>query len=86
MRRSFLAVVMLTLLVGCGVQQRTTDRRLWEYKVHTAQIGTTLGDAPAAQVHANQLGREGWELVAAVPESPSTTQYIFKRPVSQGTK
>jgi hypothetical protein len=47
----------------------------WEYKVWAAGIRASLSDE-RLQTKLNELGADGWELVAFKGE-----QFIFKRPV-----
>lgn len=77
--------ILFTLLclagwVGRGWAQKTNpDRKVWEYKVGAVSVldGSTL------QSRLNELGEEGWELVAVENVSytapPSVLVYL-KRP------
>lgn len=47
----------------------STNMDQWEYHVEHS-------DQPLDQAHLNELGAEGWELVAALP---TAGHYIFKR-------
>ena len=47
----------------------SSDHDRWEYHVEHS-------DEPLTQQHLNELGAEGWELVAALP---TAGHYIFKR-------
>jgi hypothetical protein len=80
-----LAVILLFLSLfawlGHARAQKTSTnngRKVWEYKVGVAPIGGT----PPVQDQLNELGAEGWELVAV--ENVSTTTppaaiYYLKR-------
>jgi hypothetical protein len=52
------------------------DRKVWEYKVGVAQIN----GVPSVQDQLNELGAEGWELVAveniSTPAPPSAVYYL----------
>lgn len=71
MKNKILTVVLvLACFVGLGFQVRSTHK--WEYKVEHSPGESKI----------NQLGDEGWELVAI--QSPSqnilVSTYVFKRP------
>jgi Domain of unknown function (DUF4177) len=57
----------------------------WEYKSITYKAGSAFGNtSTAAEVEElmNQLGKDGWELAAALapPTSGAANVLIFKRP------
>lgn len=61
----------------------------WEYKVMHIDAGGFVGskaiNEPALEQKLNQLGGQGWELVAAQQLSgSSTTLFLFKRAVQAG--
>lgn len=69
------AIVVAAGLVAVGSIRGTADEPAavvrWEYKTVSTTAGTTL----------NELGREGWELVATSPGSNSSSLLYFKRSV-----
>lgn len=74
-------LIFLSLLAWAGhvsAQKTTTnnDRKVWEYKVGVAQIN----GVPSVQDQLNELGAEGWELVAveniSTPAPPSAVYYL----------
>lgn len=79
----FLAVLLLFLsLLGwvghARAQKNNNDRKVWEYKVGA----TSLMGTPSVQDQLNQLGAEGWELVAVDNVStltPPSAVYYLKR-------
>jgi hypothetical protein len=56
------------------------DRTVWEYKV--VKLGPS--SSPESESLLNQLGREGWDLVAFQPSNgrayPGEGTYTLKRP------
>jgi len=79
----FSAVLLLFLsLLGWAeharAQKTNNDSKVWEYKVGAASVVGT----PSIQDQLNQLGAEGWELVAVENVStttPPTAVYYLKR-------
>ena len=77
----FLLFLSLLAWAGRAGAQKTktnNDRKVWEYTVGAVQVG----GIPPIQDQLNQLGAEGWELVAV--ENVSTTAppsaiYYLKR-------
>jgi len=56
----------------------------FEYKQIILDLGMTLGKKKqeAANETINELGRDGWELIAAINISQTTSiVYVFKRPL-----
>ena len=75
--------VYLVLLFLMQVSLNGQDRSEW--KAHMVN-GRELRDwkkGPNLYDYLNQLGREGWELVATWSESVSLREYCFKRPRPQ---
>ena len=74
-------IIVMSLLAWAGhasAQKTNTnnDQKVWEYKVGVAQIN----GAPSVQDQLNELGAEGWELVAveniSTPAPPSAVYYL----------
>jgi hypothetical protein len=60
-----------------------SDSPAWEYSVYTS--GSALKREPDADLESalNDMGEQGWEVVAAVPiEGSFKIRYILKRPLS----
>jgi len=73
----FIVFICLLGWVGRGwAQKASTDRKVWEYKVGTVVLGGT----PSVQDRLNELGAEGWELVAVenvtTAYGPSALYYL----------
>lgn len=59
----------------------------WEY--HVIYLGTFWSGPKAADFEAelNELGMEGWEVVAALPvENSNQVRVVLKRPLSSATR
>jgi hypothetical protein len=52
----------------------------WEYRVLPVASETTGGEADTLEAQLDELGVEGWELVAVDP-SVGSSRYVLKRPV-----
>ncbi len=76
--KSYLVLVlgMVLCLVGwTGYSQRqSSNRQVWEYKTVSTQETHFAGDSTF-----NEMGAQGWELVAAGNNSVGAPIYIFKR-------
>jgi hypothetical protein len=59
----------------------------WEYLYFTeAEKETATLHPPAHKERLNQLGKEGWELIAVVPDQTGKVQKLyFKRPIQSDT-
>jgi hypothetical protein len=79
-------LIFLSVLVWAGhanAQKTNTnnDGKVWEYKVGAATVGS-LGGFASVQDQLNQLGAEGWELVAVEnvgTTTPPSAIYYLKR-------
>ncbi len=56
----------------------------WEYRVIPITGETAEGGEETLEPQLDELGSEGWELVA-IDSSGSTTLYIFKRRLASGS-
>ena len=77
--RSVFAVVVVAVLVLIVIttyaQTRSSKYQAWEYKVAYSRSGGFEGEKTF-----NELGAQGWELVAATGESDTVgITYVFKR-------
>ena len=78
-----MVLIFLSLLAWAGHAnaQKTstnTEKKVWEYKVGAAMVNGT----PSVQDELNQLGAEGWELVAVEnvgSTTPPAAIYYLKR-------
>lgn len=74
-RNQFVFVFSLLLLfsfigwTAAGQKKDSTNRQAWEYK----------RTVPVSEETLNQLGAEGWELVATQANSTLGSFFIFKR-------
>ena len=78
--RSIFAVVVIAVLVLIVIttsgQTRSPQYQTWEYKTAYSRCSEFFGEKTF-----NELGAQGWELVAAAAESDSAgATYVFKRP------
>lgn len=78
------AVVALLCLVGWSSKAQSSSRTTWEYKVLT--VYGTIDIPPPNLAQFNQMGAEGWELVAIYSEEFTRSdkrqrkaEYYFKR-------
>lgn len=72
MRRYLLIITLLAGLLFTTAWTQRPQQTLWEYKF----------EYEIREKKANELGVQGWELVAISPTSgtSSVTEYVFKRP------
>lgn len=56
----------------------------WEYKIKHLHI--ERDGLIEVEKYLNQLGKEGWELIALVPDFAGGADAYFKRPVGDGEK
>jgi hypothetical protein len=81
-----LLFVSLLAWAGYASAQKTNtnhERKVWEYKVGAAPIN----GVPSVEDQLNQLGAEGWELVAVENVStmtPPAAMYYLKRAKEKG--
>ncbi len=49
---------------------------MWEYKI----VGSTMGLQPKREEQLNELGKEGWMLVAVIDCGSGSVTFYLKRP------
>jgi Domain of unknown function (DUF4177) len=75
-----ITILFLCFAFATGCQPRASEKITWEYR--WVQLNDTSAQSKGVQNELNQLGAEGWEVVAVSPDVTNPTveyRFVLKR-------